>query len=357
MVNFRNYEKIDFEFGDKTVLVGDNGTGKTNVLEAIYMLAVGKSFRAETDSELIRYGEPFVNIQCSGLNVQLRIFIDTRKRFEVNGVPRRMIDFAGKLKAVLFGPGDLEIITGSPSKRRRYLDFVIGQKDREYRRSLLSYEKGLRQRNKLLDLIRDGKAQRNQLWFWDRLLIKDGNYISEKRGEFLKYFNAPSQSPPNLGGEDNGGYKILYDKSVISEMRLKQYEHEEVMAGNTLVGPHRDDFIIAQILNPKFQIPNNNQNPNFNSHTECKDISKFGSRGQQRMAVLALKVWELKYLADGELPILLLDDVFSELDHEHQNRVLEIIEKHVQDGGQVIMTTADRHLVPKDGWKKTELHK
>ena len=232
----------------------------------------------------------------------LRVYLAERKGFEVNGVPRRMMDFVGNLKAVMFGPQDMELVTGSPSGRRRYLDFVISQVDREYRRCQISYEKGLRQRNKLLDLIRDGMASRNQLYFWDKLLIKNGEYITGKRGDYLRDL-------------------AEYDKSVISEMRLKQYEVEEVAAGSTLVGPHRDDFII---------------------NLDGKDVSKFGSRGEQRMMVWKLKQKEIEYL--GGSPVLLLDDIFSELDHMHREEVAGLIKSYL---GQVIMTSADEHLVPK----------
>jgi len=320
LVNFRNYKKRDFDFGIKNVVAGNNGTGKTNILEAIYMLATGKSFRADTDHELVRYNENLSIISCQlSINsdvTSLQVSLFDHKRFEVNGVAKRMVDFAGRLKAVLFGPTDMEIITGSPSRRRKYLDFVISQNDREYRRTLMSYEKGLRQRNKLLDLIRDGKADRHQLWFWDKLLIKDGNYLTKMRDEYTGRFN-----------KQNRNYVIHYDKSLISEERLKKYEVEEVAAGTTLVGPHRDDFVVL---------------------SDEKDISKFGSRGQQRMAILALKMWELQYLTTEELPVLLLDDVFSELDHGHREEVLKLALLHAAEGGQVIMTTADEHLVPKD---------
>lgn len=299
--NFRNYTKKEFEFGEKTLIVGENGVGKTNILEAIYLLATGKSFRADRDSELIKYDCQFAIVKSDGL----QITITDRKKFEVNGIPRRQMDFVGKLRAVLFAPQDMELITGSPSARRRYLDFVICQMDREYRRCLISYEKGLRQRNKLLSMIRDGLAHRSQLYFWDKLLIKNGDYITLARGEYLR----------NL----SGNYGVEYDKSIITEDRLKQYEVEEVAAATTLVGPHRDDFLI-----------------NFNG----RDVSKYGSRGEQRMAILWLKQGEIKFLGDD--PILLLDDIFSELDHKHREAVSGLVRDYP---GQVIATTADEHLL------------
>lgn len=303
--NFRNYTQKEFEFGNKTLIVGENGVGKTNILEAIYLLATGKSFRADRDSEIIKYDCQFAIVKSDGL----QITITDRKKFEVNGVSRRQMDFVGKLRSVLFAPQDMELVTGSPSHRRKYLDFVICQKDREYRRCLLSFEKGLRQRNKLLSMIREGLANRSQLYFWDKLLIKNGDYITLKRGEYLQ----------SLVGD----YTTFYDKSIITEERLKQYEVEEVAAATTLVGPHRDDFVI-----------------NFSN----KDISKYGSRGEQRMAILWLKQGEIKFLGDD--PILLLDDIFSELDHKHRELVSNLVRSYP---GQVIATTADEHLLSEMG--------
>jgi DNA replication and repair protein RecF len=220
-----------------------------------------------------------------------------------------MQDFVGKTKAVLFTPTDMELITGSPGSRRRYLDFVISQFDHEYSRCLTSYEKGLRQRNRLLELIRENLAQRHQLFFWDRLIINNGDYITQARAKYLTGLNSKK-------------YEIIYDKSIVSETRLKQYELEEVAAGTTLVGPHRDDFVLLN---------------------ETRDISKFGSRGEQRMAMLWLKQGEIVALSENGLPILLLDDIFSELDHKHREEVLQMIMTHQLAGGQTIMTSAEEN--------------
>ena len=306
--NFRSYGKAGFEFEKVTTVVGENGAGKSNLIEAIYLLATGKSFRAEVDYEMVRYEQSNARVKGLVEGEDLEVLLTdgsmqgARKRYFVNGVAKRQIDFVGRLRAVLFGPADMELVTGSPSGRRRYLDMVISQMDREYRRSLISYEKGLRQRNKLLDLIRDGMASRSQLFFWDKLLIKNGQYLTDKRGDFLI----------------KTGFE--YDKSEISEARIKQYEMEEVAAGSTLVGPHRDDFVLM---------------------FKGRDVSKYGSRGEQRMSVWWLKQCEIKYL--GGDPVLLLDDIFSELDHKHREEVVEYVKKYL---GQVILTSADEHLVP-----------
>lgn len=331
LINFRNYAKRSFEFGDKTLIVGENGAGKSNIMEAIYLLATGKSFRADRDTEMVLHNTQYSMLNAQGDDVNLQITITdsppspshgfggVKKKFEVNGVARRQIDFVGNLRAVLFCPQDMELVTGSPGNRRRYLDFVISQVDREYRRCLISYEKGLRQRNKLLEMIRENLAQRSQLYFWDKLLIKDGEYLTEKRGEYLDMTNRTDKT-----------YGTYYDKSVISETRLAQYEMEEVAAATTLVGPHRDDFIILKT---------------------SRDVSKYGSRGEQRMAVLGLKQKEIEYLSfdsaqDLPRPLLLLDDIFSELDHRHQEEVMKLVKNYP---GQVIMTTTDEHLLPTNG--------
>lgn len=310
---FRGYQKREFVFGKVNVVLGENGAGKSNLLEAIYLLATGKSLRADRDKEMIRQGD-IVSVVDGRLENgdTLKVSItDVGKKFEVNGVARRMMDFVGKMPAVQFAPADMDLVSGSPGVRRRYLDFVIIQMDREYRRSLVSYDKGIRQRNRLLQLIREGTASRSQLYFWDRLVIKNGDYLTTKRAEFLA-----------ATGFD-------YDKSVISESRLKQYENEEVAAGTTLVGPHRDDFV-------------------FNR--DGRDVSKYGSRGEQRMAVWWLKQCEIQYLVTElpsnqvtQYPLLLLDDIFSELDHKHREEVVELVKTYP---GQVIMTSADEHMVP-----------
>jgi DNA replication and repair protein RecF len=255
-----------------------------------------------------------------------------RKKLLVNGVPKRLVDFAGNFKMVLFGPWDLDLVTESPSLRRRFLDTVLSQVDREYRRSILSYEKGLRQRNRLLFRIREEGASRSQLLFWNQLLIKTGDYVLTKRGEFIEFVNAR----PSLNDQK---FSLEYDRSVISEGRLEQYKEEEVAAATTLVGPHRDDFA--------FQISGRGE------PRRSRSLDSFGSRGEQRMAVLWLKIAELDYIEDvlkrsdpgpgSDLvrrPTLLLDDIFSELDHEHRKVVMELAKKQ-----QTIITTADPHFI------------
>lgn len=325
--NFRSYSKKTFEFSPLTTLiVGPNTAGKTNILEAIMFLATGKSFRADQDREAVRWGSEISRIksQITNSNDQTTLEIlltqgevqGTRapmKKYLVNGVPRRQVDFVGNLRSVLFWPEHLELVTDSPSLRRKYLDSVLVQVDREYRRNLASYERGLRQRNRLLDLVSEGKAGSGQLLFWNQLLIKAGGYITDKRGEYIDFVNQ-CQMP-------NAKCQIEYNKSVISQSRLEQYKDEEVAAKATLVGPHRDDFTFF---------------------VGGRDMSKFGSRGQQRLTVLWLKLAELAYIEKeaGDRPILLLDDIFSELDEEHRELVAGLIGKQ-----QTILTSADSDIM------------
>jgi len=344
--NFRSYIKQSFQFSPVvTLIVGSNTTGKTNILEAIYSSTIGKSFRAEKESDMVRWGEQVSRITAQISNTKqytnnkqedtkLELIITTgevngekapTKKYLVNGVPRRLIDFVGNLNAVLFCPEDLEIVTDSPSLRRHYLNSVLVQTDREYRRNLQSFERGLRQRNRLLDFIFEGKAQRSQLVFWNQLLVKTGSYLTQQRQRYIDHVNTYQLS--------NLKYRIIYDKSVISETRLEQYKDEEVAAKSTLVGPQRDDIIFQK-----------DQRSTTNDKKEGKwnDVSRFGSRGEQRLAVLWLKLAELNYIEaeTEERPLLLLDDIFSELDEESRTIIFSIIGKQ-----QTIITSAENDVV------------
>ena len=244
--DFRNFKSKTLKFSEGiTTIVGPNASGKTNILESLFLLSTSKSFKARVESEMINYGKSITSITGITSDVGLEIKITTgengwpKKRTMVNGVTKRTVDFAGNFKTVLFGPWDMDLVTESPSIRRKFLDNVLSQTDREYRRSILSYEKGLRQRNRLLFRIREEGVPRSQLLFWNQLLIKDGDYISQKREEFIEYVNSNSSPVKNH-------YLLEYDKSIISEGRLEQYKNEEVSAATTLVGPHRDDFIFFE---------------------------------------------------------------------------------------------------------------
>jgi DNA replication and repair protein RecF len=332
LTQFRSYPKSTFSFSPGvSLIVGMNTAGKTNILEAISMLATGRSFRADRDSEVIAWHSEFTRMTAHVEDTMLELLITaglvqgkkiSPKKYIVNGIARRHIDFVGNLRIVLFWPEHLELVTDSPSLRRKYLDSVLVQVDREYRRNLLSYERALRQRNRLLDVINEGRASRSQLLFWNQLLIKAGGYLTDKRAEYIEYINGYTM--PDVK------YEITYDKSVISEARLDQYKEEEVAAKATLVGPHRDDIVFF-----KQQKTNNKQQ-------ESVDLSKYGSRGEQRLVILWLKLAELAYIQKqtNDRPVLLLDDIFSELDVEHRAFVFDLIRKQ-----QTIVTTTEEDVV------------
>lgn len=345
--NFRNHQKREFQFSaGKTLIVGPNTSGKTNILEAIYLLGTGKSSRVGVEREMISYGKEIARIKGEiktkegkeGLEIILTAGEvagekTAKKRYLMNGVGKRMIDFVGVLQCVFFGPEDLEIVISSPAVRRDYLDSVLEQVDREYRRVNLSYRKGLRQRNKLLEQIRDEGRPRSVLFFWNKLLVENGEVITRKREEFIEFIN---QQPQYFDK-----FEIKYDKNFISPQRLTEYAEAEIAAGMTLVGPHRDDFriVIAE-----------------------RNLSIYGSRGEQRTAIFSLKLAELGFMAQKTKeqsafakasvgrPVLLLDDIFSELDHQHRKRLLEVIPKQ-----QTIITTTDIHLVEPEYRRRLEI--
>lgn len=334
--NFRNFSDELIEFSPSvTIILGANASGKTNILEAVNLLSTGKSFKAGRTEEMISYDTEIARVKAKVSEDILEVVLTkgvitqgsvtkktSKKRLLVNNAGKRVIDFASYFKTVVFRPRDLDLITQSPSIRRKFLDNLLSLSDREYWRSLNAYEKGLRSRNKLLQRIREENIDRKVLTFWDSLLIKNGNYITSKRDDFVNFINSSDQLEEKI-------LSVEYDMSTVSESRLEKYEKQEVYAGTTLVGPHRDDIVFK--LNDK-------------------QLDKYGSRGEQRMAVLWAKLAEIDFLeeANDTRPTLLLDDIFSELDHEHRELIESVMNKQ-----QTIITAADPHYV--EGLKNVEI--
>lgn len=336
--NFRNYSKADFAFSNTTtIIIGPNAIGKTNFMESIYLLATGKSFRAEKEKQLIQFGKQVCRIQAKIEQDQtLEIVLADqgttflKKRYSLNGVPRRRVDFAGNVTAVLFTPLDLELVSGQPGNRRRFMDDVLEQVDMDYRVAHTTYTKALRQRNALLEQVQETGIRNPKLFaYWDDLLIKTGQVLSYKREEFIEFINARQK--------DFFPCLLTYDKSVISEERLLQYKDAEVGAGVTLVGPHRDDVII-QTYHEKSK--------------DLVDVRYFASRGQQRLVTLELKLAQIAYLKEktNTEPLLLLDDIFSELDSKNIGKILLLLGKH-----QVIITTTHKEFVSDLGLTDVEM--
>lgn len=335
--NFRNYAKSEFKFTKESALiVGLNATGKTNFIEAIYFLAFGKSNKTDRDENSIRFGEGIARVKGAFDSTELEVMLTNgeltgkdnfKKKYLVNGVSKKRADFMGNLYCVLFAPTDLEIVIGSPHYRREFLDEVLSQVDKEYRLAQISFEKGLRQRNALLQKVREfGARNEKEFNYWDDLLIEDGLIITKKRGELIDFMNNSKK--------EIFDFIIVYDKSIISKERLLQYKNAEVGAGVTLVGPHRDDFVVSMF-----------------DKKSTRDVRIFGSRGQQRLVVLQLKLLQLLYMEKtlGFRPLLLLDDIFSELDEGHINLVLEstLLRQGYGGQGQTIMTTTHKEFIPK----------
>ncbi len=331
LTEFRNYRQKEFEFSPEISLItGPNASGKTNILEAVYCLATGAGWRTETAKDMVRFGAEVAhivaNIDQNGGGVGLRLTLTTGsiagKRsatvlYKIDEVPRRRIDFVGRLKAVLFEPESLEIVIGDPQNRRRFLDEALSQTDREYVRSLQSYAKALRIRNKLLDAIRGGRVKEEALEFWERTLVKHGKLIQDTRQSFIRWIMDKNYN--GYKGYNNQALELKYLPNVINQDRLDQYRDREILAGHTFVGPQRDEIVIA---------------------TGQRSLAGFGSRGEQRMAVLQLKLLESRWIEEktGETPVLLLDDIFSELDSEHEKMVGELVA-----GRQTIMTATEIH--------------
>ena len=333
LVDFRNFVSKTFDLNDDVNVVwGKNASGKTNMLEAIYLLGTGNSFRARIIDEMVRFDQelgrvrgkirpslPAASKDLRDLEVMVTkgmvVGVKTLKRkYLVDGTFKKKRDYVGYLPVVVFRPENLGMLTGGSESRRDFLDEILCQVNEAFGRSLAVYTQALKRRNKLLDAIREGAVNRYSLTFWDGLLIKHGNVLSSERENLVNHINSLWKR-----SELFNNLKLVYDKSIISEVRLAQYKDEELAAGYTLVGPHKDDFRVIT--------------------GDERDLGVYGSRGEQRMAVLALKLGEIYFGEEkvNDKPLLLLDDIFSELDDVHKKEVLRVMQ-----GRQVIVTTADK---------------
>jgi DNA replication and repair protein RecF len=335
LIDFRGYKNKEFAFSKGiNIIWGENAVGKTNLLESIYLLSLGESFKARKIDEMVRFGNEWGRVSGTVEDTEgekeLEMMVTkgevngkkvAKRKYVVGGASKRRVDYVGNLPIVLFRPEDLEVLSGSPDGRRNFLDQVLFQVDVEYVRSFGVYNQALRRRNKILDAVREGMATKHSLTFWNGLLVKHGQVLTEKRSELIGFINH-LWSRSDLFND----LSIEYDRSVISEKRLEQYKNEELAAGYTLVGPHKDDLTI------EMKMEQNGEGE------EKRDLGRYGSRGEQRMAILALKMGEIYYLEEylTEKPVLLLDDIFSELDDGHEEEVLRVME-----GRQVMVTTAD----------------
>lgn len=322
--NFRNHENRTITLGQQTVIVGSNGAGKTNVLEAIAMLSVTTSWRTERDSEVVAWDQPFTRVM-GGLHelvVQRKPYY---KRLRVDGVSKRVGEVVGLLPTILFQPDDSQLVSGSPSYRRQAIDRLLSQTDREYLRALTTLQKVLKQRNKLLKQVQEGTAGRGELDYWDAELARETAVIRDVRSRAIpELANHVTSSFAELVPEVETvhvGYLESPRVGANTEAILRhliENREKEIAAGVTLYGPQREDITFSWMDHP--------------AHEGM-------SRGQVRALALACKLAELRYLEEqtGMQPILLLDDIFSEFDAERRERVVALTKTY-----QSVLTTTDR---------------
>ena len=330
---------LDIEFGPGPQLIwGPNAAGKTTLLEAIVLLGLGRSHRTTTDAELIRWGTDFLRLEGRmappgsdspyGAVLELMLQAGGRKKIQVNGVPRRPAALAEHLRTVLFAPEEMLLVIGPPTLRRTALDGLTAPHDPSYGANMATYGRALQQRNSLLRAIREGEAGRDQLRLWDEPFLASGAAVVAARLRLLGLLAEPLAAAHREIAPNEGHLAIAYLANAAPlqgetprdalARRLSETSEKEVWNGSTLIGPHRDDLVFS---------------------LDGRDLATFSSRGQQRTAILALKLAELDLLTDldGRPPLLLLDDVFSELDPARRGHLV----RRLAELPQALITTTD----------------
>ena len=316
--NFRNYDLLELEFDSSTnIFYGDNAQGKTNILESVYLTGTTKSHRGTKDRDLIKFGQEEAHIETvvekKGVPFKIDIHLkkNSPKGIAINKMPiRKASELFGIINIIFFSPEDLNIIKNGPAERRRFIDLELAQLDKVYLNDLSNYNRIINQRNKLLKDMYDRNDLISTLDVWDLQLVNYGNKIIDRRNIFISQIN---EIIGNVHEKLTGGrekLQLIYEPSVknenFEEALLKNRERDMRMKA-TSVGPHRDDicFMCGDL-----------------------DIRKFGSQGQQRTAALSLKLAEIELVKREvkDTPILLLDDVLSELDKHRQNYLLDSIQ-------------------------------
>lgn len=350
--NFRSWVDLDLDFAPGITLIsGANAAGKSNLIEAIYMLASLRSTRAQTEGELIAWSAPEPQVlrvagtaQRADESVEVEVALAARsggqaggarqrsgaplssKRIRVNGVARRASDALGAIRAVQFTTLDIELLTGSSSLRRRYLDVAVGQLQPSHAANLSRYQRALTQRNALLKRIAERRASESELEQWNELLTTAAVPIWEARrhaSEALSGFASVRHDALRSPDDTEEALSLIY--APANQPTLRESRSRDLARGSTGVGPHRDELLISLGGRP---------------------AANFASRAQQRAVALSMRLAEADYLASesADSPILLLDDVFSELDPPRRERTAQA----VSAVEQVILTSADTSVVPFD---------
>jgi DNA replication and repair protein RecF len=330
--NFRNYPGLDLAItSDMVVLSGPNAVGKTNLMESIYFGSLFKSFRDDAEFIFLQgsnQAEIKIELEQNGQTHLLEIFLEKRERiyanFKIDGVKKKRKEAQGYLKVVIFEPTDVDLFTQQPEARRKYLNMVLSQKSIEYMDNLANYKKILTQKNRLLSDIKAGISSPDGLQSWNEQLIEIGSQIILERKNFINFLNQNISEVYAGISQFHRTIDVVYEtlpgdtEEEIKEgfrSAIERLQGREMAAGTSLVGPHRDDFDLK---------------------SEGIYLVSFSSRGEQRSQVLALKILELEYLSnEGDSPILLLDDVLSELDDTRRTFLL----KYLQGKFQTFITT------------------
>ncbi|MFA4827349.1 MAG: DNA replication/repair protein RecF [Candidatus Shapirobacteria bacterium] len=333
--NFRSYRSQSFDLDPKiNLIIGPNGSGKSNILESIYLLASGKSFRSSSLSKLVNWNSSFSLIRGvllknnENINLEVQLTKDpakasTLRRFLIESVPKTRAKYLGVLKTVIFHPEDIRLVTGSPSRRREFLDSIFQTSQWRYTSALSQYNRALKHRNELLDQIRLGKNQKSETFYWDQSLVKNSEIIHQHRQDFIESVNYFFTTHPN---SEISTISINYYPSILTPEKLQNNFAHDLDRGYTQFGPHRDDFTFDNSVFPSAD----------------KNLAFWGSRGQQRLATLALRLAQIDYFhrTYSESPILLLDDIFSELDYHHRNLVTKVCQKY-----QTIFTSSEEGII------------
>ena len=326
--NFRNYNNKEIKLHENiNVFFGENAQGKTNIIESIFLCSIGKSFRTNKEKELIKFNEEKtlveISYEKSDRTGNIKIEIGDKKQVYLNGIKiKKLSELLGNINVVIFTPDDINILKGGPQNRRKFLDIMISQLRPNYMHILSLYNKTLEQRNNYLKQIKTEKKDENLLDIWDEKLIDYGIKIYEYRKEFLEKIKNKIKNIHQ--GITNGKeeIEIEYISDAVTRQNflneLKSRRKLDIIKGYTTKGIHRDDFII---------------------YINKKEVGTFGSQGQNRTAMLSLKLSELQVIYDdiGEYPILLLDDFMSELDSKRRESFLNNI-KDIQ----VIITCTEK---------------
>lgn len=314
---YRNLKAVDISLGKGVnILYGNNAQGKTNILEAMYICATGRSHRTHNDRELIAFGGEDAHVQAyiaEGSRtdkIDLHIKKNEKKGIAVNNIPiSRLIELYGILHIVMFSPEDLKLVKSSPADRRRFMDMELCQLSRVYYYNVQQYHKIMKQRNNLLKSIQGNKALSDTLFIWDEQLVDYGNKVINVRNEFITKLHIISEKIHHeITGTDEN-LAVKYSPSVQSsefEQKLRKNHDRDIFLGSTGCGPHKDEL---------------------NFYINDINVKEYGSQGQQRCAALALKLAEIELIRTekGRQPVLLLDDVLSELDTRRQSFLVDSI--------------------------------